>query len=144
MAMSNASSSYCEVAHPPGTSTSTLFEIVREQGLAIKALQKAIGAPAPAGELRDLAAANERIAAQLADNARAITQQAGVMGRQGSEIASLQHDVAVGEAVIFGLVCVLVVILAVLSKRKSAKPQSLAPTADDIISNLLKSTRSRS
>jgi hypothetical protein len=134
----------CVVVQPPGTSINALYEIVREQGLAIKALQKAIHAPS--GELRNLTVANQNTAGQLADHTRAITEQTGEISRQASEIEHLQHDTAVLTVCIVALICAALgrLMISTLFKRKSAKPHSAKPSPDDIIGAVLRSTHSRS
>jgi len=134
----------CVVVQPPGTSINTLYEIVRAQGLAIKALQKATHAPAPTVELRDLTAANENTARQLADHTRAITEQTGEISRQASEIEHLQHDGAVLTLCIVALICVALGRLMISTLFKHAKPHTAKPTPDDIIGAFLRSTHSRS
>jgi len=136
----------CVVVQPPGTSINTLYEIVRAQGLAIKALQKATHAPAPTVELWNLTVANENTARQLADHTRAITEQTGEISRQASEIEHLQHDTAVLTVCIVAMICVALgrMLISTLFKRKSAKPHSAKPSPDDIIGAFLRSTHSRS
>jgi len=136
----------CKPVYAPATSTDPLLEVVREQGLAIKALQKAIHAPASIVQLQDLASANEKTAARLADHARAITEHTAVINRQAVAIEGLQHDGAVLAAAIVGTICIVSgrMMISALFRRKSAKPQTVNPSSDDIIDALLRSTPSRS
>lgn len=134
----------CVVVQPSGTSINALYEIVRAQGLAIKALQKATHAPAPTVELRDLTVANENTARQLADHTRAITEQTGEISRQATEIEKLQHDTAVLTVCIVALICVALGRLMISTLFKHAKPHTANPSPDDIIGAVLRSTHSRS
>lgn len=126
VAPSPAPQGICSVVQQHGHSISALRKMVDQQGASIKEL---LSAQARTDEkIREVMVANDKVKAQLADHARVLTQQAGIINQQASAIESLKHGSTVlsADASLIGVIIGLATLLMLL-KRRSAKPSKAVP-----------------
>lgn len=94
-----------------------------------------------AAELRKLEA--RRQAGDLAIQTQTISHQAVVIDQQAHAIESLRHDAALAEVALFALICVVIALLSVLFNHRAERQRPAAPSTEDIIGAVLRSTSKR-
>jgi hypothetical protein len=97
-----------------------------------------------ADEFRQIEIAQGKIGGDIAAQGRTIAHHAVTIEQHDHAIENLQHDVAVADAALFAMVCVVVAVISMVIKRTSSKPSASVPSAEDILDAVLRSTRKRS